>query len=148
MAKKSKMSFDVSAFEDVVERFEALDSEIEEGVEMVLLRSYDLMQPKLEEAVTNADLPAGGKYSTGNLKSSVIRGRRVLKDGVYYVLPFGFDKSKAPYSHYLIKGTPKMKKSKKLWTVFESKKTINELNNLQQKVMWSYFAYKKDQRKG
>lgn len=149
MAKrKNQIGIDTSQLEDLIEKFDALPEEMEKGAEIVLLRTYDMMQPELENATVKAAYPAKGKYSEGTLEQSMIRGRKVIKNGVYLELPFGFDKDKAAYSHYLITGTPKMKKSKKLWTVFHSKTQIGKLRDFQMKVMWSYFAYVTSKRKG
>ena len=148
MAKrKNQIGLDVSQLENLVELFEALPEEMEKGAEVTLQRSYDFMQPELINATVPSAYPAKGKYSEGDLEKSMIRSKKVIKNGTYLELPFGFDKEKAPYSHYLITGTPKMKKSTKLWTVFHSKKTIGKLHDFQAKVMWSYFAYVTSKRK-
>lgn len=147
MAKKNQIQFDTSAFSDLSNRFEALQEEIDECAEIVLKRSHDFMLPKLEEGTEKSKLPAKGKYSKGNLKKSILRDKTVSKNGVILELPFGFDKKQVTYSNYLIKGTPRMKKASAIWNVFYGAKSKKELANFQHNVMWSYFSFKKDQRK-
>lgn len=148
MAKKNYLGLDTEEFEQLAKRFDAVASDIEEGAEIVLKRTHDYACPKVQEGVAKSNLPAQGKYSQGNLEKAVIDKPMISKDGTILEMPFGFDTKKAPYSYYVINGTPKMPKSKRLWTVFHGRKFIREVANFQQKVMWSFFAFKKDKRKG
>lgn len=148
MAKKNFIGLNTEEFEQFARQFDALAEDIDEGAEVVLKRTHDYVLPKVEEGVKKAYLPAQGKYSRGDLENAIINKPIIEKDGTILEMPFGFDTKKAPYSYYVINGTPKMRKSTRLWTTFHGRKFIKEVENFQQKVMWSFFAFKKDNRKG
>jgi hypothetical protein len=77
------------------------------GVEEALVKSKKYVNPLIEQAMAN--LPAQGKYSTGDTKESIDTDMSVDWQGVTGSIKVGFDfKKSGMKSIYLMYGTPKM----------------------------------------
>ena len=92
----------------------------------VLLQAAETVQEDVREAVSNANLPAQGKYSKGETAAAIC-DPHVETDGYVLRAPIGFDFSKGGAGGYLISGTPHMKPDNALHRIFREKKYMKQL---------------------
>ena len=83
------------------------------------------------------NLPAKGKYSTGETSKSLIRTPNITWNGSVASVDVGFRISEGDFtSILLIYGTPKMKKVQKLYNAFYSKRIKDEIRKAQEDVLY------------
>ena len=111
MAKKKKNGFDTSALEKYAERLEAAGGHdaIKRAVNEGMAATKREINNKITKLMQPSNLPAGGKYSTGDTLDSLDKSEAVKWDGNIAELPLGFDMSKSGLSSImLMHGTPTM----------------------------------------
>lgn len=122
MAKRSKMlSLDASAFADYIEKLDKLGADLQETIGDAMDEAGEKVQSDVTEAMAASNLPAKGKYSTGETMESIIKDPKTVWHGSNGELDLGFDKSKPGAGGFLITGTPKMKPNYKLGDIFSRK---------------------------
>lgn len=112
MAKRKNSGFDIGPLQDFAERLEAAggDKAIRWAVGDALRATKMELNRQVENRMKTANLPAGGKYSTGETMESLDRTYRETWEGNVASIPFGFDESKSgATSIFLRYGTPKMR---------------------------------------
>lgn len=124
---RNKMSFDFSKLSDIIEKLEKAGADLEKVVKEVLEDAAEDITNDTIDGLAPANLPAGGKHSTGETLASVIRNPKVETSGTMMTIGVGFDKSKKGAGGWLITGTPKMAPAKKLNEIYVSKKYENKL---------------------
>lgn len=124
---KNKVQFDFSKLSDIIEKLDKAGANLEKVLTEVLEDTASEIQSDTLDALNNAYLPAGGKYSTGETKASVISDPKVEKNGSMLEIGVGFDKSKMGAGGWLISGTPKMAPDKKLADIYTNKRYENKL---------------------
>ena len=72
-------------------------------------------------------MPAGGKYSHGKTKESIVTDTTVTWSGGVGSVPIGFDFSKPGAGGYLITGTPRMRPNPELNKIYKQKKYMNAI---------------------
>lgn len=79
------------------------------------------------DAITEGNLPAGGKYSTGDTEASVVRSPRVEWEGTTGSIGVGFDFGKPGSGGFLITGTPRMRPDKALNQMYKGKRYMKKI---------------------
>lgn len=116
------MKIDTSGLEELlVKLYKAEKSNSKAVVEKVLRKVSQEVAKDTEEALNPSNLPAGGRYSTGDTKLSIARNVQPEWDGMVGSIAIGFDFSKDGAGGYLISGTPKMDPDKKLNQMYRGK---------------------------
>ena len=99
--------------------------------EQKVMKAAQKAAKKVEEdtksAMADANLPAGGIYSTGDTVASIVTDAKVDWHGSYGEISLGFDKSKPGAGGFLITGTPKMLPNRKLEDIYGRRKYESEI---------------------
>lgn len=112
MAKKRKNGFDISALQKCGERLEELGGSeaLKRAAQAGMATAKQEINKTVAAALATSNLPAGGKYSTGETLQSLDKTMEATWEGNLATLPLGFDMSKSGItSILLLHGTPKMR---------------------------------------
>ena len=134
---RNKIGLHFEGWENYVAKLDELGGSdyMKKGVEKALIESKKHVTPLIEQAVVN--LPAGGRYSTGDTKKSIDKDMTVQWEGMTASIKVGFDfKESGLKSIFLMYGTPRMQPVKGLKSAIYGAKTKKEIAELQEKVMW------------
>lgn len=107
MARK-KIGLQVKGFEEYMAKLDELGGSdaMRKGVEKALISSKEYVNPLIEQAMATANLPAGGRYSTGGTKQSIDKDMTVEWEGMTGAVKVGFDFKKSGLkSIFLMYGT-------------------------------------------
>lgn len=110
MAKK-KNGFDTTMLLKYADQLESLggSTALKRAAEGGMLQTKQVVNEKLTAAMRPGNLPAGGKYSTGDTMASIDKSMAVNWQGNLGEIPLGFDMKKSGItSIMLMHGTPKM----------------------------------------
>lgn len=129
--RKNSISIDFSNFSEYAEKLDELNADLKAVFEDAMEEAAETVEWDVVDAVANANMPAGGKYSTGETKDSIIRNAKVEWQGSVGEIPLGFDKTQAGAGGWLITGTPKMNPNYALEDIFGRKtyqrKIVNQI---------------------
>ena len=129
MARKSSLSIDFSNFSDYADRLDQLGADLKEIFADAMEQAAETVQDDTIEAMSAANLPAGGRYSRGDTEASIIRNAKVSWSGNVGEIGLGFDKTKRGAGGFLITGTPKMRPNYALENIFGRKKYENQIKS-------------------
>lgn len=134
---RTTLKLDTSGLAPLLHKLAKMEGNVRKAVEDALEQSADTISEDTHEALSAANLPAKGIYSTGATDRSVIDDSRVRWEsgGVAWV-PVGFDFSKPGAGGYLISGTPRMRPDAKLKRMYKGKKYMYGI----QQDMWDVVA--------
>lgn len=123
-ARKSAIEIDFGVFEDLADQLEKLNADLKETFSEVMEEEGKKVAKDTVEAVQDANLPAGGKYSSSakETANSVIMNPKVEWSGSEGSIGLGFDKTKPGAGGFLITGTPKMRPDYALEKIYGQKK--------------------------
>ena len=88
------------------------------------------VQEDTADAVESANLPAGGQYSDGETRASIVRDVTPKWSGSVGEVHLGFDKSKPGAGGFLITGTPKMAPDAALAEMYSGRKYQRQINKM------------------
>lgn len=111
MPKRRKNGFDTTALKKYAERLESVggSAAVKRAVEAGMKATKQQVNTQVTAAMQPGNLPAGGKYATGETLENLNRDMAVEWEGNLARLPLGFDlKSDGLVSIFLMHGTPKM----------------------------------------
>lgn len=129
---RNKIGLQVKGFEEYMSRLDELGGgkAMKRGVESALKASKEYVNPLINQAMGN--LPAGGRYSTGETKQSIDKSMDVDWEGMTGSVKVGFNfKESGMKSIYLMYGTPKMSPVKGLKAAIYGAKTKKKIAELQ-----------------
>ena len=118
--RKNFIQIDGSAFAEYAEKLDKLGANLQKVFGDALLEAGEVVQNDVRSALSPENLPAQGKYSTGDTMASVMEPK-VTWSGSLGEIPLGFDKSKKGAGGWLITGTPKMAPDHALARIFTQK---------------------------
>lgn len=110
--KSRKNGFDTSALLKYADRLEELGGTdaLKRATEAGMAVAKQEINKDITAAMQTSNLPAGGKYSTGDTIQSLDKGMSPAWEGNLATLPLGFDMNESGLTHiFLMHGTPKMK---------------------------------------
>lgn len=121
--RRNKLSIDSTALEALAEELERLGGNLKAVMDDALQQAGETVAADTLEAMDRSNLPAKGKYSTGETEKSVIRESdvRVEWSGNIASVGLGFDKTKKGAGGFLITGTPRMQPDYALEQIFTRK---------------------------
>lgn len=127
MAKrKNFIQIDGSAFADYADRLDRLGADLQKVFGDALLEAGEVVQADVKSALSPGNLPAHGRYSTGETLASVMEPK-VTWHGSLGEIPLGFDKTKKGAGGWLITGTPKMSPDHELARIFTTRSYENKI---------------------
>ena len=127
MARRNTLKLDTSKFYDLLTKVEGAGKSVRKIVDDSLGKAAEIIASDTEAALAPANLPAGGKYSTGRTAESIIHDNTVRWDGFVAWVPVGFDFSLPGAGGYLITGTPRMKPDYALNKMYKQKKYMTKI---------------------
>ena len=110
------------------DRINELNGDLKQIVTDALEQAADDPTADTIEGVKKNNLPAKGKYSSGETAETVIKSPRVTWAGTVGTIGIGFDKTENGAGTLLITGTPRMKPARKLEEIYARKKTVKEFH--------------------
>lgn len=133
----NKMSLDFAGFAEMRNMLNKLGADTKAICEEALVETHSIVTKKAEDAISEANLPAGGKYSTGDTLRSLERNPKVTWKGTEGSIGVGFRASdNGLASIFLIRGTPRMPKVQALYDAFYSDQTIGEVAKAQKDIFY------------
>lgn len=134
MGRKNRIGLQVSGLDEYMAKLDKLGGgeAMIRGTEAALKASKEYVNPLIESAMATSNLPAKGKYSSGDTKHSIDKGMSVEWDGMTAAIKIGFDfKKSGPKSIFLMYGTPRMSPVKGLKNTVYGSKTQKQIAELQ-----------------
>jgi hypothetical protein len=135
---KAKMGLQFDGWEETITKLNSLagNSGTAKAVSEALIKSKEYVNEGIEKAVVSGSLPAKGKFSTGDTKSSINRDSDVTWQGQTASIKVGFDfKKSGTTSIFLMYGTPKMKPAKGLKNAIYGSKARKEIAEIQSEII-------------
>ena len=124
------MRLELTGFEEMLEKLDKMGAELEEIVTDCLEQAGETIGYDTLDAIEDEKkLPAGGNYSTGETKETVILEPKAEKSGNLIEIGVGFDMEKPGAGIYLITGTPKMPPVYQLNKMYRGKKYMKQIQN-------------------
>ena len=135
MARKQMISIDFKNFSDYAEKIDKLGANLRSVFSKAMEEAAEKVQQDTIAAIQPVNLPAKGRYSTGDTLNSVIRDPKTKWEGSVGEIPIGFDKTKPGAGGWLITGTPKMRPDYALEKIYGTKRYENELKKTIEKAL-------------
>ena len=135
MARKQMISIDFKNFSDYAEKIDKLGANLKSVFSKAMEEAAEKVQQDTVAAIQPVNLPAKGRYSTGETLNSVIRDPKTKWEGSVGEIPIGFDKTKPGAGGWLITGTPKMRPDYALEKIYGTKRYENELKKTIEKAL-------------
>lgn len=127
MARKKGLNIDFSDFVELYDQLERFGGKIDDIVADAMEQTAQTVEEDTIEAMEVVNLPAGGKYSQGETKKSIVKDAKAIKLGSFVEIDMGFDKTKQGAGGFLITGTPKMRPNYALEKIYGTKKYESNL---------------------
>ena len=141
MARRNTLRLDTSGFEELITKLDAVGGGVQKAVTDALLQAAETVRDDTVDAMASINLPAQGKYSTGDTMRSIVEPA-VTWSGTVAETPVGFDFSKPGAGGFLISGTPRMQPNPKLEEIYTRKRYMNALQQDMQDVITDYIIDK------
>lgn len=126
---KNRIKLEIGGFDDLITKLDELQADVKPVLTNALEQAGETVGEDTAEAMANSNLPAKGKYSTGNTKETVLNNPKVKWSGSLAEMGVGFDKLKNGVGTLLITGTPRMAPNRALEKIFVNKRYMKELNS-------------------
>lgn len=130
------LGLDFHDMEQMQKRFEKIGADIKPAAEKALKKSHEFVTKKLEEHTKKEFMPAGGIYSEGDTKESIVHDDKVYWIGTNAYIPVGYDITKSINSIFLMYGTPRMNPAKELYKDVYGKNTRRQIREIQEETMF------------
>lgn len=133
----ARIAVEFAGFDDVIKKLTKFGADTKQITEEALQKSFDIVTKKAEEAVAKPNLPAGGKYSTGQTEESLTRTLEVTWTSTVATAPVGFNIKKGGLpSIFMMYGTPRYMKVQAIYDAFYGSATEGEVLNAQREVFY------------
>lgn len=128
MGKRATLNLDTKNLEELITKLDELGGDIKAAVEDALIEGAALVTIDTQNALSDSNMPAGGKYSSGETRESVVKDLNVKWDGTQASIKVGFDYDKPGAGGYLITGTPHMRPNQALNEIYKGKKYMQGIS--------------------
>lgn len=128
--RKNYIAVDFSAFAEYAEKLDRLGADLKDVIGDAMEEAAKQVQEDTADAVESANLPAGGQYSDGETRASIVRDVTPKWSGSVGEVHLGFDKSKPGAGGFLITGTPKMAPDAALAEMYSGRKYQRQINKM------------------
>lgn len=134
---KNKLQIEFDGFDKAINKLNKLGSKGNVIAETALKETHKIVTKKAEISAQKPNLPAKGKYSTGQTLKSIKKNADIEWNGTMANVSVGFSISKGGLaSIFMMYGTPRYMKNQKMWDAFWSKKTRDEIKEIQEKIFY------------
>lgn len=127
MAKR--MQLQIGGFDEWLKHLDELGGDVKTVVEEQLQMASETVGEDTADAMDKSNLPAKGKYSTGETFKTIILQPKVTWTGDIAEVGVGFDLSERQVGLLLITGTPSMRPNYKLEDIYARKKYMKWIND-------------------
>lgn len=135
---RNKIGLQVKGFEEYMAKLDELGGSqtMKRGAESALKASKQYVNPQINKCMGSSNLPAGGRYSTGDTRESLDTDMSVLWEGMTGSVKVGFEFQKSGMvGIYLMYGTPKMSPVAGLKDAIYGAKTKREVSKIQAEAL-------------
>lgn len=132
---RNTLKLELKGFEELVTKLEGLNGDVQKVVTDALEQMAETVEWDTKDAVKAANLPAHGRYSTGDTERSIVEGARVEWKGTVAEIGVGFDYGVKGAGGYLITGTPRMKPDNALNRIYKQRKYATKLTNEMKEIV-------------
>lgn len=140
MAKRAKFVIGVNGFDVLLERLRELNGDATNIAEKCLNKGHEIITPKAQEAAQKQNLPARGRYYTGKTLRSTKLNAEVEWKAYVAKEDVGYSINKGGLAWvFMLYGTPRYMKNKKMWAAFYGAKTKREVIEAQKKIFFEEF---------
>ena len=134
---KMKILFD--GFEDLAADIDRCGGDVKEAVTEALQKTQDYVSERTSAAASPYASKGGGLrgYATGKMYNTIIKNHKVDWKGHIAEVSVGFKLRTRGgwHSIFVMYGTPRMSKDKKIYNAIKGTKTKKEIAKIQQEVM-------------
>ena len=135
---RNKISLSFKGFEELAEKLDKAGGDLKKVTEKALITSKKIVEQNLKDTVNDSNFPAHGKYSTGLTEKSIDTSETVEWNGTKATIKVGFDfKISGLRTIFLMYGTPRMKKSPKIFNAVYGAKTKKQVAEIQKEIFES-----------
>lgn len=132
--KGKKFSLEFDGLKEMIEQFNDLGADIIPVATKALEATHSYITPKIHEKVQKSNLPAKGKYSTGQSESQILDEANIEWDGYVGAVDVGFSLDETITPIFLIRGAPNMNPVDGLKNAIYGAKTKEEIAKIQQEI--------------
>lgn len=127
---KNMLKLDTRGFKQYAEKLDALGGDLQMIFTDALEQAGETIANDTLDAITDPNLPRGGKYrkSPSKTEASVVRNPKIEWHGTLGEIGVGFDFNKPGAGGYLITGTPRMRPDNALDAIYKKKKYMNDIS--------------------
>ena len=137
---RNTLKLDTRGLTEYLKKLHEVGGNVQKAVDDALIQTAETIREDTEEALSSSNLPAGGKYSTGTTKESIVSDSQVTWEGFVASIPVGFDFSEPGAGGFLITGTPRMQPDRKLNQMYKGKRYMNNLQKDMIDVVLDYIT--------
>lgn len=131
---RTTLKLSTKGLEELITKFDQLGGDIKKVTEEALEEAGKKIGNDTLDALAPANLPAGGKYSTGETKNSVVQNPKVEWSGSVAEIGVGFDYGKPGAGGFLITGTPRMRPDDALNKMYKQKRYMTQIEKEMKEV--------------
>ena len=142
---RNTLKLDTKGLEPLIKKLDSIGGDVKGAVNTALTKAAQTIAESTENAISTANLPARGKYSTSTTKQSIIRDAQVKWDGDTAWVPVGFDFSKPGAGGFLITGTPRMKPDYELNKIYKQKRYMNLIQKGMEEIILNSIVEKMEE---
>lgn len=124
-------SLDFHDLEGMMKRYKKMEVDIKPATEKALKRTHAYVTENLDKHTSKQFFPAGGKYSEGDTKNSIVREDNVRWIGSQAYIGVGYNVAQDITSIYLMYGTPRMPKVQAIYNDVWGRKTRTKVRDIQ-----------------
>lgn len=140
MAKRKRYDIRLEGVDLLVKKLETLNGDSQKIADECLRKTHEIITPKAIEAAQKPNLPARGKYSTGRTKRSTKMNANTEWHGYTGKVDVGYSMRTGGLAWiFMIYGTPRRMKNKKMWSAFYGAKTKREVIAAQEQIFFDEF---------
>lgn len=142
---RNTLKLDTKGLEPLIKKLDSIGGDVKGAVNTALTKAAQTIAESTENAISTANLPAGGKYSKDTTKESIIRDAQVRWEGDTAWVPVGFDFSKPGAGGFLITGTPRMKPDYELNKIYKQKRYMNLIQKGMEEIILNSIVEKMEE---
>lgn len=132
------LKLDISGLEEMLRKLDAMGGDVNSAVSEALETAGNQIRQDTQAALAPGNLPAGGRFSSGDTAAAVVTDTRARWEGTLAWIPVGFDFAKPGAGGFLITGTPRMQPDHALHAMYKQKRYMTKIQNDMQEVVWKY----------
>ena len=133
----AQFELDTKAFDRILDEIEKAEGSVERVIDSVLSSAAKQIQADTLEAAQRPNYPAGGRYSQGDTRESIVTQTSVDWEGLIASVPVGFDFAKPGAGGFLISGTPMMPPVPALRRIYKDKGYMAGISRGMQDHAWN-----------